>query len=763
MGNESVLPMHPNPRLQAALAYAAIGWNVLPVWWTLKEEAGGWSCACGNPECKSQAKHPIGKIAPWGQNSASTDAGTIALWWDQYPLANIAVYLEPSELCAVDIDPRNGGLQTIEDIEAKYGPLKSDLLQLTGGGGEHRVFKLPRNTSLPGKLGQGVDVKANGYIMLEPSNHISGGTYSWEASSDPRDGVIASPMPDWMRDLTAPKAPALDPGDTGLARIMPISGEVKAELLQALVAIPSDERNTWVTVGMALHSVGDPNWAYDVWCQWSARSPKYDCVDQMRVWRSFNAQGLEGITYKSIFGLAKEHGTVVHSQVIAPPTEFDSSGVVLAQQPEEYPVENALLMPPGILGTVADWIKATAPKPQPQFAVQTAIAFAATVLGRRYCTNFANWPSLYMLNIGLSASGKEYGKTASEKLLEACGLHHLIGPGGYSSDAGVQSTLFTQPSHLAVIDEFHRVLEQASVKNNSRAQGAIRALIEVWGRCDGTMRATGYSTVGLKAKDAKALQERSVSNPALTLLSMAIPSFWETIGSAAARDGFLNRFLIVESTIGRQVGQFKPPLPVPQAVIDWASAMRAATTNIVDADTNPMTITPVIIPIAPAAMVLFGLFSQECLSLMDQHEEDGLAEMFGRSNEIAMRLSLILALGRSASVVSDADAQWAIDYVKTYALRSVQRLKTCMADGDFEAAKKQVLNLLVQSGERGLTPSDINRRSRLFRGMTQRQQTELLNSLAYLQQAQQMQFPTSSGRGRARQAWVATEPAESET
>jgi hypothetical protein len=85
-----------------------------------------------------------------------------------------------------------------------------------------------------------------------------------------------------------------------------------------------------------------------------------------------------------------------------------------------------------------------------------------------------------------------------------------------------------------------------------------------------------------------------------------------------------------------------------------------------------------------------------------------------------------------------------------------------MADGEFEAAKKQVLNLLVQSGERGLTPSDINRRSRLFRGMTQRQQTELLNSLAYLQQAQPMQFPTSSGRGRARQAWVATEPAESE-
>jgi hypothetical protein len=293
-------------------------------------------------------------------------------------------------------------------------------------------------------------------------------------------------------------------------------------------------------------------------------------------------------------------------------------------------------------------------------------------------------------------------------------------------------------------------------------KGAIRSLIEVWGRCDGTMRATGYSTVGLKPKDAKALQERSVSNPALTLLTMAIPAFWETIGSAAARDGFLNRFLIVESTIGRQVGQFKPPQPVPQPVIDWANAMRAATSNIVDADTNPMAITPVIIPVSPAAMALFEKFSHECLMLMNQHDEEGLAEMFGRSNEIAMRLSLILALGRSDTMVAASDAQWAIDYVKTYALRTVQRLKICMADGEFEAAKKQVLNLLVMAGERGLTPSDINRRSRLFRGMNQRQQTELLNSLAYLQQAQQMQFPTDSGRGRTRQAWVAIEPAEGE-
>jgi hypothetical protein len=758
--DKKVIRMHDSPLLAAALAYATRGWHILPAWWAEKSAAGTWHCACGNAECKSPAKHPIGKLAPWGQNSASTDSSVITKWWTHYPQANIAVYLEPSELCAVDIDPRNGGLQTIEDIEAKHGLLVSELTQFTGGGGEHRIFQLPKNTSLPGKLGSGVDLKVNGYIMLEPSNHVSGGFYAWEVSSDPRDGIYASPMPDWMRDLAAPK-PLNIPEEPTVGRVMPIGEDVKTELIQALSVIPSDERDTWLKVGMALHSIGDPNWTFDIWDRWSAQSHKYDHVDQIRVWRSFKGRGLDGITYKSIFGLAKQLGTVIRPESQMCNLVVAGEVQIMVRKPEEQPtVGSHLLTPPGILADVVNWINSTSPKPQPQFAVQTAIAFASTVLGRRFTTNHCNWPSLYLLNIGLSASGKEYAKTALERLLEACGLTTLLGPSGYSSDAGMLSSLYHQPSHCAVVDEFHRVLEQASVKGNARAQGMVRALIEVWGRTDGTMRSVGYSTVGLKSKEIKALQERSIVNPALTVLAMAVPTFWETIGSAAAKDGFLNRFLIVESNIGRQVGQFNGAIAVPQTVIDWTNNTRARYTGIVDTDNNPMRVTPIVVPINVHAMALFDAFAKECLTLMDQHEDDGLAEMFGRSNEIAMKLALILALARSALVVEVCDAEWAIDYVKTYALRTTYRLKTCMADGVFEAAKKQVLNLLIKAGERGMTPSEINRHSRAFRGMTQRQQTELLNSLAFLNQVRQMSFGTQSGKGRPRVAWVAIEEGE---
>lgn len=750
-----IIPMHENSLMAAALSYAAIGWEILPCWWAEKNEAGALRCACGNPECKSPAKHPIYKLVTHGQNSSTRDAGLLKDWWERFPQANIAVFLEPSGLCAIDIDPRNGGLQTIEDIEAQHGPLSSDLLQFTGGQGEHRVFLAPKNSTLPGQLGSGVDVKLNGYIMLEPSNHISGGSYAWEASSDPRDGLMASPLPDWLRDLTGQRAGGAlaAPG----SRVMPITLEQRSEILQAMDAISSDSRDTWLQVGMALQSTGDTQWAFDAWDKWSGQSGKYNPSDQLRVWRSFRGKGLDGITYKTIFGMAKALGVVIKTQAVPVPVAS-----VVVKREVKIEIDESRLRPPGMLGVVTDWVNATARKPQPMFAVQTAIAFASTVLGRRFVTSNRNWSSLYLLNIGKSASGKEHAKWAVETLLEACDMASLIGPASYTSSAGLLSALHEQPSHLTIIDEFGKELEQASIKGNARAQSTMRSLIEVWGRCDGTLRPQGYSTFGVKPSEASKLNDRSVRNPALSLLAMTTPeTFFDTIGSAAARDGFLNRFIIVESDIGRQVSTMAQRPEVPQTVIDWAKAMHAASSGVINQVVNPSIQQDgaIVVEISAGAKRLFREFDSECVGLMDKYEVNGLAEMFGRTNEIAMKLALVAAMSRTTTLpmqVEYADAAWAIEYARYHAERTVDRLVHSVHDSEFEAAKQQVIGLLTKHGERGMTVREIDKASRKFTAMNQRQQIELLSSLQFVGSAQLVAIPPSSGRGKPRNAWVAT-------
>ena len=728
----SPIPMtNTRTALDFALAYVNIGWWVLPL--------------------APKTKHPAGWLVKNGVHGASNDHDVVRDWFTRFPDCGIGIAMLQSGLVGIDIDPRNGGYDTMERLEATNGPLVSDVLALTGGGGEHRIFYASLVTGLPGKLGPGVDVKADGYLCVEPSIHPNGNQYVWEGSSDPLEGCVPSSLPGWVRDL----ARAQPVGPVIAVAVRFVDDKQIEDLREALATIPADDYHQWVNFGNALCQLGQDG--FTLWDQWSQKSDKYDPRAVTGKWRSFKPGSYQ---LESIFFAAQSVGWINPASVaIAAPVPIES--VTIAKPVTFSQPSMDLLTPPGILGTVTEWVNATARKPQPMFAVQAAIAFCATVMGRRYVTDQRNWPSLYLLNIGLSSSGKEYAKTAVETLLEACNLAHLIGPSSYTSNSGLLSALHSQPSHLTVIDEFGKELEQASSKTNTRAQGMLKALIEVWGRCDGTLRPQGFSTFAMSEQDAKKLSERSIRNPALTLLGMTTPgTFFESIGSAAARDGFLNRFLIVESDIGRQVGQGSTNTPVPDSIITWAQATQDASSNLglVDAAISPGT-TPcaVEVKMQDDALAMFAQFDAECVGLMNQYEFHGLAEMFGRTNEMAMRLALITAIGASKQAIDGPSAAWAIEYVRHHALRTVERLKASVADSPFEASKKQVMGLLIKHGSKGMTFAEISRSSLRFRGIPKRQQQELMQSLEFLGQVKYVEIKSISGRGKPRQVWVATE------
>lgn len=281
--------------LAQALRYARIGWHVFPL--------------------EPRTKKPLGRLVPQGHLSATVDEALVRQWWNSASDAGIGVSLAMSNLIAIDIDPRNGGIDTIDAIEAEQGALQSDVLAYTGGGGEHRVFSVPNGAalSLPGTLGKGVDIKYNGYIAVEPSIHPSGRTYEWEASSSPLDGVVPSPIPDWLRGRANVEAPVLDAARTTLD---PATLAQLTDLQCALTAIASDDRDTWYRTGMGLHATGAGQPAFELWDVWSQRSSKYDAQDQIRVWRSFKAKGVNGIGPRSIFHEAQQHGWVNQSTAI---------------------------------------------------------------------------------------------------------------------------------------------------------------------------------------------------------------------------------------------------------------------------------------------------------------------------------------------------------------------------------------------------------------------------------------------------------------
>jgi len=192
-----------------ALRYAGLGLAVLPLNRPVDRD-GRLRCSCGKAVCTSPAKHPVGRLAPRGLLDASRDPNLLTTWFERerwnVGIATGAV----SGIVVLDIDPRHGGDEALAVLEAEHGPLPPTWRFLTGGGGEHIVFRHPGGTvrNSAGRIGPGIDVRGDGgCIVAPPSLHISGRPYAISVDHHP-DEVALAPLPHWLLNLLTEPAAA---------------------------------------------------------------------------------------------------------------------------------------------------------------------------------------------------------------------------------------------------------------------------------------------------------------------------------------------------------------------------------------------------------------------------------------------------------------------------------------------------------------------------------------------------------------------------
>lgn len=286
-----------------ALAYAKLGWYVLPVW---SVDSQG-QCRCGRPNNEKghkAGKHPQSDIVPHGHQDATINPQVIKDWWATDPDAGIGISLSASGLLALDIDPQNGGIETLHALEAEHGVLHSDCSALTQGGGEHRLFKADASLTYPGTLGKGLDLKHNGYICVAPTLGPTG-IYSWAPGRSPlshSNPAQPSPLPTLIANKARrPVSYSL----TERAGVPVATAQTFDDLRSALTHVDSDDYTTWINVGMALKPYGENG--YKIWTEWSANSEKFDAATQRRKWER-DIDKPHSITYRSVFRMAIDNG-----------------------------------------------------------------------------------------------------------------------------------------------------------------------------------------------------------------------------------------------------------------------------------------------------------------------------------------------------------------------------------------------------------------------------------------------------------------------
>lgn len=193
----SDVPRDDTPPAAAALFYAGLGWQVVP----LHDLAAGY-CSCGKECGTSAGKHP--RVGQW-QEHATDDFEVVAGWWHRWPHANVGARLgSASGFVGIDVDPPNGEA----DLAAIAAGDLPETWEMLTGKGRRLLYQVPdvidhepRTVAWQDEDGretlrlQGGATGAQ--CVLPPSRHHSGAVYRWAPGRGPTEIALA-PMPGWL-------------------------------------------------------------------------------------------------------------------------------------------------------------------------------------------------------------------------------------------------------------------------------------------------------------------------------------------------------------------------------------------------------------------------------------------------------------------------------------------------------------------------------------------------------------------------------------
>jgi Bifunctional DNA primase/polymerase, N-terminal/Protein of unknown function (DUF3987) len=389
--------------------YTSMGWAVFP-------------CFSHEPDPDAKKKLAKSPLIAGGHNSASLDIKQIEEWLKKFP--NCAWGVRTSaEHGVMDIDPRNGGNETLAALEAEYGPLPLTPKVRTGGNGFHYWLKFPAGTGC-GKPFPGIDRKAEGGYVIVPPSRIAipehcGKAYAWELR--PWEESIAE-APAWAL-TTKPKAKAS--ADAFCPLQEPVADDpwiVQAACLDLLShpGAPEGERRRTICQLVGVHLArGDSAGSIVAMAQaWASR-----CAPPLEEWRT-HVDGL----------LRREAGKMSEADASAdllpsfPPSAEAEKGEPQAERsgscplrgqeplPEPSPSYDWPTLPPeAVHGLLGEMLKAVEPETEadPAGVLLGWLSCFGSIVGRGAwvyaCGN--HHPALFLALVGLTSArkGVSYG------------------------------------------------------------------------------------------------------------------------------------------------------------------------------------------------------------------------------------------------------------------------------------------------------------------------------------------------------------------
>lgn len=555
-------------------------------------------------------------------------------------------------LVVVDVDPRNGGFETLAALESLHGKLPETWTVDTANRGRHYYFAGDiKSTSI-----NGIDIQGAGKYVVAPPSKYQYGEYVWISDCAPWECELA-PLPAWLKTLRKDTRVGASIGD---GQVWDGDWKKVEDLIKYLT--PVLKYDAWLKVGMALHWTNDER-AYETFVKFSrgdyyVKADRYENFSEdvcHQKWKSFNGKG--GITIGTLFDWCYTERAVWEAENYQP-EEHQAE-----EQEEETEFLNFHELPKfnsPLIAQLISEIKRSAFVDVDEFAYGTAFSVMSAITQRGFYLDFHNGKtSTYSLILGPPACGKESYLSAITKLVSD--VSQKLFCGDPRSDQALKQIIADYPSRVVALDEFPDRLANAFKKSNQESIEYKLAIIykELWS----VKRIMPASVVKQTNNKNSNKNIPAVEWPTLSLFGAGTyDKFVECLNSSEFLDGGLLSRLDLwvikqrEGTDNENDFNFSEDLKKKLCALFAAGCGSSGVLNVNSESGDKLPNRKIKMHLTEKGKNAYKAFKHQCLVSIDAADPK-IRSIYDRASEKALRYGMMIALGRGSFDVEQEDVE----------------------------------------------------------------------------------------------------------
>ena len=373
-----------------------------------------------------------------------------------------------------------------------------------------------------------------------------------------------------------------------------------------------------------------------------------------------------------------------------PPVNIDLSSqlaqAILPTPKQEAQSLESIILPPGLVGEIAQYVYTSAIRPVPEVALAAALALTSGICGRSYNISGTGL-NQYIILLAKTGSGKEGAASGIDSLFSAVRqkvpmIDHFMGPGAFASGQALVRIIDEKPCFVSVLGEFGLTLQQIC---DNRANGnqimLRRVLLDLYSKSgwNKMLRPSVYSDA---EKNTKMVQA-----PNITILGESTPeTFYAGLDQSHIAEGLIPRFSIIE-----YIGKRPPRNPNAFGAPDDELIKKVSDLATVALSTSQNnTCAPV--QTSPEATVPLDALDRYADGKINNSSQETEMQLWNRAHLKALKMAALIAVGVNPHqpIITKDIADWSIDFVK----RDINTMVDHFASGDVgQGDHKQELDI----------------------------------------------------------------------